>query len=165
MTTPTELAERLEPKHLTDAAAAVPSKTDDLKAEVERAVEPPQAEEQKLDDPKLEEKYAFHFDWKDRRGRRHVGDFVNQILSIRDRQLAGVMRARLAGGMPQESLDPLTDELNLMVSHMAFSLVEKPDWANELRDVKDPALLQEIYKEVLSHEATFLGWGNPEAAG
>jgi hypothetical protein len=70
------------------------------------------------------------------------------------------MRARLAGGLPQESLDPLTREINLMVSHLAFSLVEKPVWAEELRDLDDVRLLQAIYEEVLSHEASFHGYGS-----
>jgi len=162
---PDELVDRFEPRHLRDAP--VPEKTEDLKAEVEKAVDPPPPDPEKpdLNDPKLKEEYAFTMDFTDARGGRHVGDFVNKILSIRERQMAGVMRARLNGALPPESLDPMTDELNLMVSHMAFSLVKRPVWANELRDLNDPAILQELYKEVLSHEATFLGWGRAEGTG
>jgi hypothetical protein len=150
---PKEILDRLTPTHL-----QVPDVTEDLKEELTQKLDLDQKEAKP--DPKAEKEYTFQIDYKGGNGKMWKGAFRNRILSIRDRQVVGVMRARLCGGLPQESLDPLTREINLMVSHLAFSLVEKPAWAEELRDLDDVRLLQAIYEEVLSHEASFHGYGN-----
>jgi hypothetical protein len=97
-----------------------------------------------------------------------VGDFTNKVLTIRERQMLGVMRARLSGGMTYDALDPLTNEINYMVAHLAFSLgdeKDRPEWARDLRDTENVALLQALYAEVASHEAMFFGWGTASATG
>lgn len=149
-----DLKKRLEMDHL------VPERTEDLKAAIQKDVEAPP--DKARDDPKGHERYSFELDWTDGRGKRWLGEFTNKILSLRERQLVGVMRARFAGGMPVSSVDEMTHEINLMLAHLAFSLVEKPDWAEELRNIQNVQLLQEIYAEAASHEATFLGWGAAE---
>lgn len=114
--------------------------------------------EPKGPNPRHERVYTFDFVWKDGRGKKWEGTFQNQILSISDRQLVGIMRARMGSNAPVEALDALTRELNLMISHMSFSLIERPDWAKDLRALQDVRLLQALYTEVAEHEATFFGW-------
>ena len=156
-----DLVKRLEPTHLKEAVDATKGK-----AELEKQLEAPDEEAEKKsskNDPKLNKKYPFKFHWKDGRGKVWKGDFVNEVLSIRQRQMVGVLRARMAAGVPIEALDEMTQEINLMVAHLTYSLVERPDWANDLQALDDIRLIQELYGEVLTHEATFLGFREPEA--
>lgn len=156
-----ELVKRLEPSHLKEAVDATAGK-----AELEKQLEAPEEEAAKLaakNDPKLNKRYPFKFKWTDGRGKTWEGDFVNEVLSIRQRQMVGVLRARMAAGVPVESLDELTQEINLMIAHMTYSLVEKPKWAEDLQALESIRVIQELYGEVLTHEATFLGYQQPEA--
>jgi len=137
-------------KHLVDAS------TDDLKEEVQQDTEP------KKEDPKQKEKYGFDFKWKDGRGKLWEGHFVNKILSIAEQQSVGITRAKLAGGMPTSTIDPLTAEINLIISHLTFSLEDKPDWAKDLRKLNNIELLQNLYQEVADHEAMFFGYNDTE---
>lgn len=146
-----EILDRLTARHLKDE---IPEKTEDLKRTIEAEVDEKPVPK---NDPKMEKKYTFSINWKDNQGKVWKGDFVNNILSIRERQMVGVMRARLGNALPAESLDLLTQELNLMVSHLSFSLEKKPDWAEDLRGLEHVELLQNIYMEVMAHEATFFG--------
>lgn len=140
---PNELMKSVE--HLTE------TETDDLVKEVEEKEEP------KVDSAKLNEEYKFNFKWTDGRGKVWEGFFVNEILSIAKQQAVGVLRAKLGDGLPVSSIDAFTNEINLMVAHMSISLKDYPDWAKDLRALKDASLLQAIYEEVASHEATFFG--------
>lgn len=155
-----ELAKRLEPTHLRDAVDAFAEKE---KLEQEVAVTAGEAEKHATDKPRLDKKYTFAFDWKDGRGKVWKGEFVNEVLSIRQRQLVGVLRARMSAGVPIDSLDEMTQEINLMIAHMTYSLIEKPEWASDLQDLDDIRLLQELYGEVLVHEGTFFGYQKFEA--
>lgn len=160
-----ELASKLEPKHLQEEPVldvqaekeSLERRLPELKSnQTEEATKPRQA------DPRLQKKYPFKFEWKDGRGKVWKGDFVNEVLSIGKRQMAGVLQAKLAAGVPMASLDSLTIEINLMVAHMTYSLVERPEWAQDLLALDDVRLLQELYSEVIAHEATFLGYQQPE---
>lgn len=139
--------------------------TDALKAEAKDAEA---AAEPKTADPRLCPTYTFDFAWRDPSGKVWEGRFTNKVLTIAERQQAGVMRARMAGGLPENSLDPLTSELNLMIAHLAFSLEETekmPEWAKDLRQVRYPRLVQALYREVSAHEAAFLGFGEDSVGG
>lgn len=139
----------------------------ELKKEVEQSVtsdsENQTSKQPEKPDPRGEREYTFQFKWANGHGKTWEGKFTNKILSIRERQLAGLLRARLAGGMPVESLDELTGDINLMLSHMAYSLIEKPKWAQDLTALEDVRLLTEIYMEVLDHEDYFLGYRTDQA--
>jgi len=116
--------------------------------------------------PREEREYTFVISWKDGRGKLWKGTFTNRVLSIRDRQTVGLMRARMAVGVALDSLDSLTSEINLMIAHLSVSLIKRPDWASDLGALDEVRLLQEIYMEVLNHEATFFGYGkNSDASG
>jgi hypothetical protein len=138
-------------QHLLDAS------TDDL---VNDSINADKVSE--MDDPKLNEEYEFDFCWKDRRGNKWEGHFKNKILSIAEQQAVGILRSRLAGGIPIESLDLMTNELNLIIAHLSISLIVKPEWAEDLRSLKHIDLLQDLYKEVASHEAMFFGDVEPK---
>ena len=162
MPTPEELEKRLNPDHLTpdeqkkkveDAAGAMPGKTKE-----EPAKDPEE-------DPRTRREYTFDFEWKDGRGKGWKGKFTNEVLSIRKRQLVGVLRSELGNNLPVDALDQLTSEINLMIAHLAFSLTKKPTWADDLTNLDDVRLVQEIYTEVAAHEATFLGYAKaPETS-
>lgn len=158
------LQERMTPKHLMPEEEVEIPTDDDLKKKVEEASLP---EKPKVDpdkpDPRGEKKYTFNIEYKDARGKVWKGQFTNKILSIHERQQVGIMRSMLGAGQPVSSLDALTVELNLMVAHMSYSLTEKPQWAENLRSLEDPAVLQAIYTEVDSHESFFLGWGQTQS--
>lgn len=118
-------------------------------------------------DPRDAREYVFSLKYVDGRGKHWEGEFKNKILTLRDRQQVGILRARLADGLPLTSLDILTAEINLMLAHTAYSLIEWPDWAGRENDdrkkvlaldkLDDVELLQAIYAEVDSHEAYFRG--------
>lgn len=157
--------ERLaHPDHL---RSALPESIDDLKSAISRKVELEAGEvpEKELSDPRMQREYSFDFQWKDGRGKIWKGKFTNKILSIRDRQLMGIMRSNLAAGISPANLDALTAEINLMVAHLSFSLSARPKWAEDLLALDDVRLLQEIYTEVVKHEGTFLGYAKGTAEG
>ncbi len=151
------IAKRLEPTHLLET-------TENLKAEVaEQVKNDPKKPEPEKSDPRQELEYTFNFSWTDGRKKLWEGKFTNKILTIRERQLVGAMRARLSGGVVAEALDVTTNEINLMVAHMAYSLVDKkPDWAEDFLVLTDPKLLYQLYQEVLDHEGYFLGYREVE---
>jgi hypothetical protein len=133
--------------------------SNELKKELEEKTKEPTPDKKKAPDPRTQRDYPFDFDWVDGRGKHWRGKFTNHVLNMREKQLVGVMRARMAAGMSFDSLDPFTAEINLMIAHMTYSLDEdRPTWAKDLQKIDDIRLLQELYTEVANHEAIFLGW-------
>lgn len=116
-------------------------------------------------DPRDQREYSFNFSHKDRRGKTWRGSFINQILTIRQRQQAKVLKAQLSGGVPIQALDADIWALNEMVAHMTISLIKRPDWAEELTDLLDEDLIDALYKEVASHEAFFYRRAADNSAG
>jgi len=169
MSNPTkDLQDRLNPKHLLgidDNEPDLPS-DDDLKGRVEASSVPedPKSNPEKPD-PRGEKKYTFNLEYKDARGKIWTGQFTTKILNIHERSQVGAMRSMLGAGQPLNSFDAMTAEVNLMISHLAYSLVEKPDWAENLRTLEDPGIIQAIFTEVDSHESFFLGWEAAQSAG
>jgi hypothetical protein len=148
-----------KPEHL---RSMIPEELETIKEAIGRRMESlaegvPENEKE-ADNPRLQREYTFDFRWKDGRGKVWTGSFTNRVLSIRDRQLMGIMRSNLGAGISPTNLDGLTAEINLMVAHLSFSLVSRPKWAEDLLALDDVRLLQEIYTEVVSHESTFLGY-------
>jgi hypothetical protein len=161
MATPTkqELTDRLTPKHLDPEEMKKRIEAEVVKATDPIPVMPPTS------GGKLEREYTWQFSWTDGRGRTWSGQFRNKVLSVRDRQMVGILRARLAAGVPLEALDDMTAEVNLMIAHLTYSLAERPAWAKDLAALDDVRLLQEIYLEVADHEATFFGYRPASPAG
>jgi hypothetical protein len=146
----TDLQDQLTPSHL------IPETEEGLREVADEAITKKDDTEPGKD-PRDSVEYQFNLDFKDGRGKTWQGKFINRILTIRDRQLVGIMRARLTGGSPHESLDPLTAEINLMVTHLTQSLKERPLWAKDLLAITNYEVLQAIYLEVDSHESWFHG--------
>ncbi len=135
-----------------------PESAEDMKERLDETDLPEERTDETLEKEKLLQKeYTFLFEWEDGNGKVWKGEFTNQILDIKTQQMVGVMRARMGRGMPIESLPEITNEINLMVAHMTYSLSERPGWAKSLDDLTDIALLQAIYMEVAKHDATFHG--------
>jgi hypothetical protein len=150
------LQKKLAPEHLID----LPEDDADLKNEIEAQIDPDKKKtEDRLDDPRNQEQYTFTLRHQDARKKLWEGTFTTKILTIGERQLVGVMRSRFQGGAPLEGLDASTADLNLKLAHLSYSLVSYPRWAEKLRELKDPGVIDAIYQEVASHEAFFLGWG------
>lgn len=162
--TPAELASRLN--RTVDSPDDIPS-DEDVRKDVAEVVEAKSGPKNKidLDDPRAQEKYTFKFSYTDARGKEWAGDFSTKILTIHERQMVGALRAQWGGGLPVSAMDALTNELNLMLAHLTYSLSDKPTWAANLRKLQDFQLLQKIYEEVASHEAYFLGWGSDSTGG
>lgn len=106
---------------------------------------------------------TFTLDYTDKRGHRWEGEFGCHVLTIRERVQVGLMKSRLAGGLPPQALDPLTDSILEMQSHLAFALDKRPEWAadEKLEGFRDVNLIEAIYKEVIDHEGRF--WGADES--
>lgn len=160
--TPTELAERLRPKHLEDVT------TEGLAQEIERETQGPEPQAPEVaaeEDPRSRNPYGFDFDWADPRGKRWQGRFVVHMPTPMDLMRAGVMQARLLGSTPRESVDAFTEEIAYIISRLSFVLDERPDWfADPLSMVDAVPLLQQIYGEVASFEAFFRRHGALESA-
>lgn len=151
-----KIAKQAVPEHLLDL--------DTLKDEVDESLGSKEKEPVK-NDPRYEEFYTFHFSYKDGRGKLWEGDFTNNILTLKQQQAIGILRAKLAGGVSFDCLDPFTSEMNLIISHLTYSLSDRPAWAKDLLSMTNYTVLQAIYEEVASHEAMFFGTGNPETSG
>ena len=153
------LSDRLKPTHLDNL---MPEHPDELKRQIAAAPgigDPGQAEAPA--DPvqlaKSQREYTFTLNWTDGRGKVWAGKFTTKILSIRERAQVGLMRARLNGGLPTEAIDGYTAEINFIVANLVYCLTQKPEWAKDLMALDSVPLLQAIYQEVASHEATFFG--------
>jgi hypothetical protein len=154
LTNPAHLR-KLVPEEIESLKEAISQKVEDLVAE--------EIPETPSDTLKSQREYTFDFNWKDGRGKIWKGKFTNKVLSIRDRQLVGIMRSNLAAGISPSNLDAYTCEINLMIAHLSFSLAARPKWAEDLLVLDDVRLLQELYMEVANHESTFLGYGKGTA--
>lgn len=143
---------KIDTEELTKSVAhLVEASAEELKEEIDEATETTE------NDEKYKERYTFQFKWKDGRGKVWKGSFTNKILTIAEQQAVGILRAKLGGGMPSNTIDAFTNEINLMIAHMTYSLDDVPEWAKDLRKLQSVELLQQIYLEVASHEATFFG--------
>lgn len=154
------LQARLAPSHL------IPTDNQEAKESMEKSLEIEDPEEKKAiaekANPRSQREYTFKFDWEDGRGKHWRGTFTNTILTIHQRQLSGILRARLSSNTPQVALDVITDNINTIIAHLTYSLTQKPKWANNLLQMTDMALLQALYKEVLAHEDFFHGYDEAE---
>lgn len=138
---------------------------EEIKAELTGGEESPTETVAELDEPRMKEEWTFPFLYKDGCGRVWKGDFTNRILSIDQINQVGVIRARLCGNAPITALDPATFDNAEMLAHLTVTLTKRPKWAAELGKLKDPEILQRLYKEVCVHEDTFHGRGQDTEAG
>lgn len=148
--------ETLTPAHLTPIA--------DLKKQASERIEQQALtpeDEQRLAMKQREYTFRFRYPADEKQPAQYEGTFTSKILSVRDRQQVGVMRAQLNGGIPLSSLDGLTNQINATLAHLAYQLDDTkkdfPEWAKDLRSLYDANVIFALYEEVERHERTFLG--------
>lgn len=157
------VAQQLHPKHLEAPQPSLP----EMKAQATAAQE---AALEKREDPRTaamrQREYTFPFEYVDAQGKHYSGTFTNKVPDIRTRQQMGILRAQLAGGVPFETLDPFTRELNMVLAHLTYTLKDegRPDWAKDFNALVDTGPLYKLWEEVALHEATFLGDRGPQAS-
>lgn len=133
--------------------------------DAERALRSDQSPPPPGDDPRDQEEYTFAFDWTDARGRRWTGTFTNKIVTLYQRRLIGLTRARVLGGLPIESVDVATQTLIHMSVWLQTSLTARPNWFADPDTLNDDALVAAVFEEVAAHEATFHRHPTPQAPG
>ena len=133
-----------------------PSAAAELRKQLEeKAKATEEAASSKPADPKDQKEYDFEVDLVDRRGRPWKGKFTNKILNLGQKRQVSIIMARMADGLPVESLEGLQTELNRATAHMEYSLVKKPEWAENFDNLDTSEPLFAVWSEVASHEATF----------
>ena len=108
--------------------------------------------------------YEFEIDYLDSRGRRWTGHFTARALTNRDRFEAGLIKAKLANGIPLDSLDLHTANLLEMLAVIEVATQTRPDWAGDFLDLFEPDVMNEIYKEIVGFEDRFHGPDTREAS-
>ena len=68
------------------------------------------------------------------------------------------MKASLLNGLPVESFDRLALFQKEKICHLTRSLTQRPKWASDFSKLYDIKIIDKLYEEVLSHEATFHGY-------
>ncbi len=97
----------------------------------------------------------FTLDFVDERGRRWAGDFKVKVLTIKDTIQLGLIKARLAGGVPIAHLDPDTALTLEVLAHLSVAIVARPPWAKDLMGLYDTGVVSALYEEVAKYEARF----------
>lgn len=90
------------------------------------------------------------------------GVFKHKVPDVKTRRAIGLQRARLNAGLPPESLDVMTNDIHIALSHFMHCLdvSENPEdhWARNLDALDDHVPLIQLYEEVDTHVATFRGY-------
>lgn len=151
---------KLTPTHLLGADNG--PTMEELKERVDKSVVARPSSEETKKELMRNRRYVFPFSFTSKGGETFAGTFTSVVPDIMTRGKIGVMRAQLSGGLPYAAIDPFTNELNLMIATLAFTLEPKageklPSWAEDLRTLTDSDVLYALYEEVASHETTFLG--------
>lgn len=145
------LAQSLIPEHL-----LTPEPTEALLAEVEKATDSPKPPtDPAKPDPRDSEVWTFNFNYKARNGKVFQGQFTNTILGLGERQKAAILVSRMLGNAPVEAIDPAIYNITTAVAHMELSLgkaANRPEWARDLRAIKDMQVIAALWKEVDGHE-------------
>lgn len=103
--------------------------------------------------------YAFDLNFVDSRGRVWAGAFKAHVLTIMERGQAGLTRARLLNGLPVQAVDPYTLQLLDMQAWLAVAIDAAPEWAKNMQDLRDPQVVEAIYKEVVGYEERYFRTG------
>lgn len=100
--------------------------------------------------------YTFVVEFEDDFGRVERGEFTCHILTLAERSEVGLLRAQMAGGLPYESLDPETRDINRMIAHMTHCFDSAPTWFKQgvLKNAteKNGFLLSKVWAEVEAHQ-------------
>ena len=120
-------------------------------------------------DPKAALTYEFEIDWRDPQGNRWRGHFRNKVLTVGQRRQVKIIKAKLAADLTVAALDADVWILNEKLAHLMVSLDQTvegfPKWARKLDDLFYEELIDLLYTEIVSHEATFLRRGSSAGSG
>lgn len=115
--------------------------------------------------------HTFNLDFYSKSSeRRYSGTFTTKKLNVREITQVGVRKVQLCGGMhfdsarPGQGLDFVTFQLNGMIAHLEFALVEYPKWWN-LDELTDMEVMSKVFEEVIAFENNFPRRGNDSPAG
>lgn len=96
-----------------------------------------------------------HVEYEDpENGRRHSGEFVIRRLNLGLMRQVSVRKAELNGGMPHDSLDPATRQLNSLLAHLEFAILKAPEWWKP-EEFYSGDLIAQVYEEVMNFEDSF----------
>jgi len=93
-------------------------------------------------------------------GQLYEGQFTTKKLSIKDLAAIGVRKVQLNGGYyydedrPGVGVDPQTDWMNSMISHLEIALIQAPMWFN-VKEMIDGKLLGAVFEKVMEFENSF----------
>lgn len=87
-------------------------------------------------------------------GIKRTGTFTAKYMGVAARLRLGSIRAKLLDGAPQQSVDPLTDDIAYMIAYLTVSIVKAPNWWNYdlIDDIQD---LRSMYDEVFKFMTSF----------
>ena len=119
------------------------------------------------DDPRMRETYAFEIKWTDARGGVWSGQFLNKILSIRERKLFANLLTRQTGNAPLGSIPESSFTLVYTTCWLDISLQKRPEWFTNIDNLLDEGLVEAVFEEVAAHERSFHGHSRsgPPSAG
>lgn len=158
------------PPHVAEALAqAKEAEAQDRVAITEATSEPDDedTEAAELRQKMMQRKYTFNFVWpqpqeraEDYDGPTFEGVFTSVIPDVRTRRQMGIARAKLAMGTAYEALDPFTNEINLILARLEWTVDASANpeghWSHDFNSVVEYEMLQALYQEVAAHEAIFL---------
>lgn len=99
--------------------------------------------------------HTFKLSYTDRRGHLWEGQFTTHVLAVKEHIQVGLIKARMAGGIPLDAIDPFTSNLLEMMAHLAVSLDDAPDWYANIEDIREQGVLEAVYTEVADHARRF----------
>lgn len=103
------------------------------------------------------EQYVFSVDYRD-----ETGLFTNKILNHDDKNQAAATAARLRGGLPYESIEPMRRHIQDCMGWLGESLVDTPKWYR-LGKMIDDRLIYDLWEVVQKHERIFRGQEEDQA--
>lgn len=114
--------------------------------------------------------YTFEFLWEGPSGEVFKGPFTNHILTNSDKTEVASIAARLRGGMPVDSVEPIPRDFANRVAHLTVSMPreERPKWAQGpggFGDLLWDQIVYELHRRAAQHEATFRGRGEDQKVG
>ena len=88
--------------------------------------------------------------------KKQKGTFVAKYMGVAARLRIGVIRARLLEGAPQNSLDPIADDIAYMIAYLTVALVKTPAWFS-YEEMDEIGELRGLYQEVNEFVKSFRG--------
>lgn len=88
-------------------------------------------------------------------GKRFAGTFRSQMPRVKERNLIGLVIARMIGGSPYDSVPPVVRQRLEMLATFEVVLTERPAWFRDPESFFADDVLWEVYGRILEHFTTF----------